>query len=154
MLIALEPLKKTPGETLHFASSADAEKLELTDDEVGILEPLAVSFDAVYRDGKYFLTGSLRTRVALTCSRCLKPFTFSLVGETDDEIPAEDQTELDLTELVREMYYTSLPLKPLCDEDCKGLCADCGGNQNEKQCDCHVHKMDHRLSVLKKLLEE
>ena len=154
MLIALEPLKKIPGETLHYELSADAEKLELTDDDVSTLEPLTVSFTAVYRDGKYFLTGSLRTRVALTCSRCLKPFTFSLVGETDDEIPAEDQKELDLTELVREMYYTSLPLKPLCDEDCRGLCADCGGNLNEKQCDCHVYKMDHRLSVLKKLLEE
>jgi uncharacterized metal-binding protein YceD (DUF177 family) len=30
-----------------------------------------------------------------------------------------------------------MPMKPLCKEDCKGICASCGANLNDDSCECH-----------------
>ena len=29
-----------------------------------------------------------------------------------------------------------MPLVPLCDDDCKGICPDCGADLNEGPCSC------------------
>ena len=100
------------------------------------------------------LRGTLQTKVALSCSRCVENFTFPLEGHLDEELPVDDQSELDVTELIRELFIISLPLKPLCHEACKGLCPTCGKNRNEKECACSEDEIDLRLADLKKLLEE
>ena len=150
----MEKLKSSPGETFIYTFNQDAEALGLIEDGAVCQEPLDIKLDAVYQDGKISLTGSLRTSVTLACSRCLDMFTFPLESHLEEELPVENQSELDVTELVREMYLISLPLKPLCDEACIGLCPTCGTNRNEKQCACSEDEIDHRLADLKKLLEE
>ena len=154
MRIALKTLKETPGETLQYTFSLDAAELDFTDEEITFTEPLEFSLNAVYRDGKYILKGSLRTKVSHLCSRCLASFVSPLSGDMEDEFPADEATELDVAELVIETIFAGLPFKPLCDAACRGLCTACGENLNEKQCGCDTDEVDHRLSVLKKLLEE
>jgi uncharacterized protein len=154
MRISLEPLRNAPGETFNYTLRPDADALGLTEDGILIEGPVDVRLDAVYRDGKIHVSGSLRTNVVLDCSRCLKSLTFPIEGDYEDEFLVEDITELGTNELVKEIIYTSLPLKPLCVEACKGLCTVCGENLNEKQCGCHVDKVDHRLAILKKLLQQ
>jgi DUF177 domain-containing protein len=56
-----------------------------------------------------------------------------------------------LTPLVREQVLLALTDRPLCREDCRGLCPQCGANLNEKVCGCAVEKLDPRLSVLRAL---
>ena len=58
---------------------------------------------------------------------------------------------IDLNELLREQFYLALPMKPLCGEACRGLCAQCGTNLNAGTCDCQPVWDDPRLSVLKGL---
>jgi uncharacterized protein len=154
MRILLESLRNAPGQTFTYTLRPDTESLGLAEEGTAFCGPLEARLEAVYQDGKFQVKGSLRANVVLDCSRCLKSFTFSLEGEYEDEWPADNNTELDADELLREMYYTGLPLKPLCDEACLGLCTVCGENRNEKQCGCHVDEVDHRLSILKKLLQE
>lgn len=56
---------------------------------------------------------------------------------------------IDLAEVVREQLYLALPMKPLCQEDCKGLCPVCGGNRNRETCTCQQEWVDPRMAALK-----
>lgn len=97
------------------------------------------------------------TSVTLTCSRCLAEFTqpvaarFSLTfaprpaGETasaakdagaDADLFHHDGKEVDLTEGVQEQIVLALPMQPLCDPACKGLCPGCGVDLNTQACTC------------------
>ena len=116
---------------------------------------------------------SLDTVVDLSCSRCLGQFRHPLKIKFEEEfVPTVDVTSgaplpepeeagtftidehhiLDLTEAVRQYLLIALPIKPLCDEDCAGLCPDCGNDLNKGPCDCPPREIDARWSELSKLL--
>jgi uncharacterized protein len=61
---------------------------------------------------------------------------------------------LDLGEIIREQFFLALPMKPLCREDCEGLCPVCGGNRNRDSCACRAEWIDPRLEPLKHLRPE
>ena len=97
-------------------------------------------------------------------SRCRWTRTFDLryqphaenTGEGEREIEEDDLTtafyendEIDLGQLMREQFYLALPMKPLCRDDCKGLCPVCGTNLNQGTCDCKRDWEDPRLAALK-----
>ena len=54
---------------------------------------------------------------------------------------------------MREQFYLALPMKPLCREDCKGLCPQCGTNLNTGTCECRPEWEDPRLAALKALIQ-
>ncbi|MBB6675492.1 YceD family protein [Cohnella nanjingensis] len=131
------------------------------------LGPLHAQLTAIAADGIVNVTGTLTGKLQLLCSRCLTPLegeyefpyeeTFKHVsqevaarGEQDDEdfVPFHGE-RLELRPYVEEELMLSLPLAPLCKEDCKGLCPDCGQNRNEQACQCQQHKIDPRLEALK-----
>ena len=77
----------------------------------------------------------------------------------EEEIAADDLTTafyrdgvLDISELLREQFQLVLPMKPLCSDACRGLCALCGTNLNRSECDCKPEWEDPRLAALKSLL--
>jgi uncharacterized protein len=143
-----------------------------------VVAPIALSFE-IYRDKEQFhLTGTVKTALELTCSRCLEafpgpvdasfdlryqPFAQNTGGEhgAEREIQEDDLStafyeneELDLGQLMREQFYLALPMKPLCRDDCQGLCALCGTNLNRGTCDCKREWEDPRFAVLKALKKE
>ena len=110
--------------------------------------------------------------VALSCSRCLESFRFQAQDRFDlycalglQASPGEERElavdELDVTyleegrintdHLLRENVLLNLPVQPLCREDCRGLCPQCGSNLNLKSCDCQGPHGDPRLQILRKL---
>jgi len=105
-----------------------------------------------------------------TCARCLADYPFPVkddftfvmkpaasaeAGETDGEedlsLSFYDGDEIDLSPLVRESMMLSLPTRPLCKDDCRGLCSHCGANRNETDCGCRDDWADPRLDVLRTL---
>jgi len=62
-----------------------------------------------------------------------------------DLLPA---VELDLSDLLHEELVLSLPNKPLCMADCKGICSGCGAELNEQECSCEP-EIDHRWASSK-----
>ncbi|MGC3996212.1 MAG: DUF177 domain-containing protein [Anaeromyxobacter sp.] len=56
---------------------------------------------------------------------------------------------IDLDPLVREQLLLALPGYPVCKDDCKGLCAVCGANLNDRECGCNRHVPDPRWAGLK-----
>jgi DUF177 domain-containing protein len=61
---------------------------------------------------------------------------------------------LDLGEIIREQFYLALPMKPLCRQECRGLCPVCGINRNRDTCTCRTEWIDPRLEPLKRLRSE
>jgi uncharacterized protein len=147
---------------------------DLTDreDAYRIVSPVDVRFE-IHKDKERFrLVGSVGTDLELTCSRCLEPFTLPVNAGIDSrylpasEISAEAEREMeeddlgvsyyrdeviDLNELLREQFYLALPMKPLCQESCRGLCPQCGTNLNQATCGCAQVWEDPRLAPLKSL---
>lgn len=76
----------------------------------------------------------------------------SIEGEESDSIMLVPDMKLDLDELVYSEVIVSLPMKHLCNDDCKGICFKCGKNLNEGKCDCPEKEIDPRLSALAELL--
>ena len=119
-----------------------------------------------------YLEGDIRTVVEMDCSRCLEsahlPITASFKYVLTPDRTAEHQEEkelcademdfvyyqddlIDLDPLVAEQIILQIPMKVLCQEDCKGLCPHCGINRNTGSCQCHEEQIDSRLAILKKL---
>lgn len=113
------------------------------------------------------------------CSRCLTAFSVPLnvsfdeefvqgepgaedAADDDDEELGVERTvtyyqgdEIDLSDPLRENVLLELPMQPLCDEDCKGLCPTCGSNLNTETCQCtEATTVDPRLAALKDLLRK
>ena len=73
-------------------------------------------------------------------------------GESDDIVLLNKDGELELDELMREVFLLEMDTKNLCSEDCKGLCPGCGVDLNVESCRCK-REIDPRLAKLAQLLE-
>lgn len=104
----------------------------------------------------------INTELTLQCSRCTEKFSYQLKfeinekfsndpGDEDENIIFIDSDNLDITEVIENNIIIALPIKKLCNEDCKGLCQHCGINLNESTCDCDNKDFDPRLAKLKDL---
>ena len=135
-----------------------------------------VHIDAmVTRQGRvFFVDGTLRTSLQLTCGRCAGEFSYHvntsfycqeqpfsnsdldkeaalLKGDMDIEHYAGDEVELN--NIFREQVILSTPMHPLCKRDCRGLCPKCGQNLNITNCECRDEEVQSPFSVIKKLFE-
>lgn len=82
-----------------------------------------------------------------------KSLATSIEGEESDTIITVPDMKLDLDELIYTETVTNLPMKHLCDENCKGICPKCGKNLNEGECGCPKKEIDPRLKALADLLK-
>lgn len=117
--------------------------------------------------------GTLTAEVGQTCVRCLNGYRQPLqrgmfqilmrepmaTPEGDEEIELQDEDldrseivddTVDLETLLREEIHLALPLKPLCREDCQGICQGCGAELNDEACTCEP-VIDSRWAALKDL---
>jgi uncharacterized protein len=72
------------------------------------------------------------------------------VREEDLDVFPFDGEKIDLEPLFREQFVLAVPFAPLCREDCKGLCPQCGIDRNTGTCNCEK-PIDPRLAALKGL---
>jgi uncharacterized protein len=154
----------------HFARTFQPGEVASDAGAYDIVAPVELEFDIHKDKDKFRLIGHLRTELELPCSRCLEPYRFLVDSDFDQRyLPAaaastdpdrevqEDDLEtsyysddqIDLGELMREQFYLALPMKPLCRDDCRGLCPQCGTNLNTGTCDCSPVWEDPRLAALK-----
>jgi len=116
-------------------------------------------------DGRFYFTGRMEGRVELPCRLCLEHvavevsedvhFLLAEMGaeEADDpEVFLFDPNArlLDLRAAVRETWLLTAPAYVQCRDDCKGLCATCGTNLNERTCNCTPTTTDSRWGALLK----
>ncbi len=80
--------------------------------------------------------GSMRAEAEKTCGRCLEELKSQEKEDFNLVFDIKGKTEIDATEELREVMIFAHPLRFLCREDCKGLCAGCGANLNLEPCKC------------------
>ncbi len=130
------------------------------------------------------LEGSLNGQVSLECSRCARRYPQPLRDEFRLMLePARDRQTVDpeglrglaesgvclgedleagffrgslirLDDFFAERIVMTMPLQPLCEENCPGICAHCGVGLAVTQCDCVDEEIDSPFAVLGKLKVE
>lgn len=113
------------------------------------------------------VTGPVAATIEAECARCLKPLTDEISVELCElfvapghEMPAEEDAyevegfDIDLEPMLRDALALAMPLRPVCREDCKGLCARCGKDLNEGPCSCEENEMDPRWAALSELRDK
>lgn len=134
------------------------------DDPGSILEMENDPFSKVKGDVHYTLTahqvsdelvvrGTLSVDLNLKCTRCSDFFSTTVVDS--DFLRAysasEDTDSVDITEDMREDLLLHVPGFPVCNEDCKGLCAQCGADLNKGSCGCTAGDRPNPWSTLDNL---
>ncbi|MGI9859822.1 DUF177 domain-containing protein [Moorella naiadis] len=172
MKIGVGDLKTRPGEELEFSFKADWSHLTTATARIPILAPVLVRGRVINTGPVLMVKGQVATTLELTCDRCLARFSYPVIAPLEEEYastagqdPDEGETEekdreirplmgdvLDLQPAVTEALILALPMKWLCQENCRGLCPQCGQNLNEGQCHCQAETVDPRLATLKQLL--
>jgi uncharacterized protein len=129
------------------------------------LAPLCGTFTATRTGEGIYLSGLLNSSLDISCVRCLKEAKVQTTLQLDDLFyyPPEAAPEgadsigedgyIDLAPLFRELAVLEIPIKPICKEDCKGLCVECGQDLNEGNCNCETENIDPRLSILRGLYD-
>jgi len=122
--------------------------------------------------------GNCRTTVELECARCLRAYRLAVWFDIEEELPLEghpwvseeieeeealleEEREplfvdnvFDLDEYLRQSILVNVPIKPLCEPGCKGLCPRCGANLNDGPCGCGPESVESPFGALSSLLEE
>lgn len=128
--------------------------------------PLNGQFKAVRTSEGILIQGDFQTEVETECVRCLDPHTqpinthaeeifyYPMSLAPEEEFVVNDDGDIDLGPLIRELSLLAMPMRPVCREDCLGLCPECGQNLNEADCDCEIDDIDPRMAALKALLDK
>ena len=128
---------------------------------------LAAAFTVTPQGRGVLVAGTLSGKTVTPCDRCAEDVTLDVATRFDlfEDAPLEGEKslepgllrrrgkvlELDAGSLLWEQFLLSLPVKPLCDENCQGLCPSCGKRLADGPCGCRTEEGDPRLAVLRNL---
>lgn len=136
------------------------------------LTPLKIHLTVAREYDHIRVNGRVETALSLNCARCLgefqmeidSPFTIfymraaGLPLDEDVELAEEDLIsatyegdEIDFTTEIAEQILLAIPFKPLCNENCRGLCPSCGTELNLTECTCGQKDVNLKFSALKNL---
>jgi uncharacterized protein len=143
--------------------------------EIKQVAPVQVTATAELLEGQIRIEGQLETKIEMVCARCLEPVvedvnrSFDLLyaplpkgAKPKEDRLKDDDTEIGffegdglfLADVLREQVLLALPLKVICQSDCRGLCPNCGANLNHEECRCETHATDPRLAPLARLKQD
>ena len=145
------------------------------DESCRLASPVKLNGTLMVSENSFVLQAGIDVAMTFSCGRCLERFSDKVNSEiatyyekTDRAMPdGDDLNEVDDVEIldysakyldvghhVAELLNLNLPMKPLCSDDCKGLCSDCGTNLNESACSCEKQEIDPRWQTLITLKED
>jgi len=140
--------------------------------ECQFLSPVTVSLSVAREFDHIRVQGSVGATVRLSCSRCLSEFSSDLASsftifytqaataQPEDEVELGEEDlisatytgdEIDFSAEVAEQILLEIPYKPLCSEECNGLCASCGIDLNNFDCTCNSNAVSMAFSSLQGL---
>lgn len=111
--------------------------LGIENDIVRFKQPLLISADISRITNTVTVALSLSSKLEMTCSRCLEEFEADLQKSLRVIYAVNAASPIiDMGPQIREEIIIDYPFKPLCKQDCKGLCPNCGKNLNLETCNC------------------
>ena len=166
MVINFSDLLSKKNRKKQISLSFELEPFEFEGEEIRAIEKVYVEGVAISENDVIVINASIKTKLKLNCSRCLdtfiypididieERFTKSKELQDDEELIFVEDDTLDIIQIVENCIISTLPIKRLCKEDCKGLCSQCGTNKNVKECQCDDFDVDIRLAKLRELFGE
>ena len=168
LVLDTRELGRRPGSQREVTRTVPA-PADLGIEVLGVTEGSQVELDLrleAVMDG-VLVTGSATVGLSGECVRCLDAIedemsaTFQELFLYDDDRPADDDRDdeddevsklqgdlLDLEPVLRDAVVLALPFQPLCDEDCPGLCPDCGARLADDPDHAHEAPIDPRWAAL------
>ncbi len=165
-------LKGTSGSAKKY----NLEDEELSSEEQGSFEHISGPITLMRTDRTIMVMGKLKAMTHRECSRCLEPAVLDLEAEIEEEyhpvnrdlggtqrenhfeedpldpvLLIDDRNNLDLSQAVLESLAGVMPIAPLCQPDCRGLCPVCWKDRNKTPCNCQQNTSDPRLAGLAEL---
>ncbi len=147
----------------HFSETIKGGSLHFYRDEI-YPENIQVEIEVNKFEKNITCKITLSSRAHYQCDRCLRNFEknykddFEILfhlGDKNFEINEEsviiissEVKEIDLTLYIQEMLILAIPMKLLCDENCKGICCVCGADLNTEECQCTEKTVDPRWEKL------
>jgi uncharacterized protein len=169
LVIDTRELGRRPGSMQSLSRSFPAPG-DLTVDVVGVPKGSPVDLDLRLESVMegVLVSATAQAEVMGECVRCLDPITMSVevtlqelyaypgrerdVADDDAELPELEGHLIDLEPVLRDAVVLALPLRPLCRDDCPGLCAECGARLADDP--DHGHDVaDPRWAALQGLMD-
>ena len=170
-----------PEDGLHLSFSGDEDFLSDALNTVSISGDIRIDphiegkVDLFRSNEDVLLLGTVVGSMNLICSRCISEFTivkevnldlkFRVGGVESESRQGADQqeqdvmflesAELDPAEIILQELLLEIPMKPLCREDCAGLCPKCGALKGSPECKCGDKRdIDPRWEALARLAKK
>ena len=174
MKISLDEIPQSPKE-IHFSERIEElNELYRRTQNRDFIFPPSLEVDLVYyrSDQDIFFSGNFHGLFKGCCSRCTEEYSFTLdkpfefvlspdptqADRRAEELRQDDlgisyysSEEIDLEPLIAEQVILALPTRPLCSDDCRGLCSQCGANLNNEACACDAERGDPRMAIFRSL---
>jgi len=166
MEINLLPIVNADGKKLGIDTELDFSGCK--EQGVLFLSPVAVKGEFVNVSGSIEFKASASVKLGFECDRCCESFEETLDFEISEILKKESSREendgnpdiiyfagnvIDLDDIAEKALFMNLPSKRLCNEDCKGICPECGKNLNRGSCECDTRAVDPRFDVLDKFFK-
>jgi uncharacterized protein len=174
MKIPVDEIPQSPNEIIFSENIEELNEIYRRSNNPDFGFPPRLEVDLVYyRSGPdIFFDGSFHGSFTGRCGRCLEDYGFTLDHRfafvlTPDPAKSErgaeelrrddlglsyySTDEINLAPLVAEQVMLALPTRPLCAEDCRGLCGGCGVNLNRESCRCAGASGDPRMAIFRTL---
>ena len=157
LVVHVGDLLKRPGSRKPFHREVVMDGVEVVGSRMPDKVPVVVAVVVEAMADSLTASGTADAPWVGTCRRCLREIAGTARAEFREVFerhPVEGETWLlkgeqaDLTEMVREEVVLSLPLAPLCQDDCQGLCTECGADRNEGDCGHTLTADDPRWAAL------
>lgn len=174
MKIPVDEIPQSPKEIRFSENIEELNELYRRNTNPDFDFPPVLAVDLIYyRSGAdIFFNGNFRGEFTGYCGRCLENYSFTLdkafafvlsPEPAKSERGAEElhgaelglsyysTDEIELAPLMAEQVMLALPTRPLCGDDCRGLCAKCGVNLNRESCACSTESGDPRMAIFRTL---
>ncbi|MET7287570.1 DUF177 domain-containing protein [Streptomyces sp. NPDC005573] len=177
LVIDTHELGRRPGALQRLTREIDAPRDFGIEGVIGVPEGAPVELDLRLESVMegVLVTGTARALAKAECVRCLEPFEYELdadfqemfsypdaddrgrvIAEPGDD--AEDDEDrlyiedglIDLEPVLRDAVVLALPMQPVCQDDCPGLCSECGARLADDP-DHHHDAVDIRWAALQGL---
>ena len=157
MKIDVSSIKHQLGGVLNVQESVKFADVKMKSRNIRLSEPIRLDLVINNSGSEYLITGTMFVDSILDCSRCLEPFHYPFKIDFYEEIAKtglENDNLIDITDSIYEHLFLEIPIKTICDDNCRGLCSKCGQNLNIKDCGCDREVIDPRLVKLEEFFKK
>ncbi|NLK07630.1 MAG: DUF177 domain-containing protein [Firmicutes bacterium] len=180
MQIHIGPIRAQKGGELPLHFKENWSDIKRDGQHLGFVGLVEFSGKIGWTGESFLLRGRAEAEIEVECARCLKPNTIKIQSDileeflqTEHEVEHELLSEeledadewadedvqwfsgstIDLGEVVLENLLLAVPIKPLCSQDCPGLCPKCGHDLQQGDCGCEIEDINPGMEILRTLLD-